>query len=406
MKKVSSIFVLSILVAANCFAQSTTLTLPTSDNTSSFDVLKNNATNVLKVRGDGKVGMGQSSPRAQLEVGGTDGILCTGTVNSGTATALGSGLRFHWYPRKGAFRVGVAETTYWDDDGSSYPKLALYSIAMGYQPRATGVASTAIGAYNYSTGDYTLTLGSYCQASGTHSIAIGTQAIASGIYSIAIGSGCSTNGKDGAMVIGDDTFNANTNASADNEMSMRFVNGYRFFTKSDNTIGVSVVPGGSSWTTISDSTKKTNFRNANGEYFLNSLSKLKLGSWNYKLQNPKEYRHYGPMAQEIFHYFGKDELGVIGNDTSLASADMDGIVMICLKALEKRTTELKKAGDKIAELEKALSGQNTKIKSQQNMMEEIAKKFTAIESRLNAFENSNAQLSLVNSQQKKGGAGK
>lgn len=45
------------------------------------------------------------------------------------------------------------------------------------------------------------------------------------------------------------------------------------------------------------------------------------------------------MAQEIFHYFGKDDYGTIGNDTTLATADMDGIMMIALQALEKRTAE-------------------------------------------------------------------
>ena len=103
---------------------------------------------------------------------------------------------------------------------------------------------------------------------------------------------------------------------------------------------MSIAAGGNSWVSISDSTKKINFMNADGEYFLNSLSKLKLGSWNYKSQDAKQFRHYGPMAQEIFHYFGKDEFGVIGNDTTLASADIDGIMMICLQALEKRTEEL------------------------------------------------------------------
>jgi hypothetical protein len=49
------------------------------------------------------------------------------------------------------------------------------------------------------------------------------------------------------------------------------------------------------------------------------------------------------MAQEIFHYFGTDKYGTIGNDTTIASADMDGIMMICLQALEKRTKELNDA---------------------------------------------------------------
>ncbi len=86
----------------------------------------------------GAVGVKTTNPRAELEVGGTDGLVVTGTTNSGTVRALGAGVRMQWYPRKGAFRVGMAETSYWDDNGSTTPNLALYSIGMGYQPRATG----------------------------------------------------------------------------------------------------------------------------------------------------------------------------------------------------------------------------------------------------------------------------
>ena len=105
---------------------------------------------------------------------------------------------------------------------------------------------------------------------------------------------------------------------------------------------------------------------------MQSISQLRLGSWNYKGQDAEHYRHYGPMAQEIFHYFGKDQLGTIGNDTTLASADMDGIMMICLQALEKRTSELQKATAKIAELEERTSE-----------LQEAREKISALESSLN-----------------------
>lgn len=125
-------------------------------------------------------------------------------------------------------------------------------------------------------------------------------------------------------------------------MTMIFTGGYRLFTNDAATTGATLASGANSWGSVSDSTKKENYLNTDGEYFLNSISKLKLGSWNYKGQNLKIFRHYGPMAQEIYHYFGKDDFGTIGNDTTLATADMDGIMMIALQALEKRTTELKK----------------------------------------------------------------
>lgn len=341
MKKIYLFAVLFLFIAANLNAQSTTLTLPTADNTSNFNITNSSPTNLFYVGGTGKIGVQQTNPRAQLEVGGYNGILSTGTINSGDVLAPGAGPRFMWYPRTGAFRVGVAESSWWDDDGTVDSKLGKYSIAMGYQPRATKEGSVAIGFQNHATGKYALALGSFSFASGTNAIAIGAQATASGIYSIAIGNSVDTNEKEGAVVLVDNTYMPIIYASADNQFSTRFTGGYRFFTNADLTIGTSLAAGGNSWVSISDSTKKENMIKVDGEYFLNSLSKLTLGSWNYKTQNPELFRHYGPMAQEIFHYFGKDEIGVIGNDTTLASADMAGIMMICLQALEKRTKQFK-----------------------------------------------------------------
>lgn len=50
-------------------------------------------------------------------------------------------------------------------------------------------------------------------------------------------------------------------------------------------------------------------------------------------------RHYGPMTHEWFTAFGHDDVGVIGNDRMLATADVNGVLCIAIKALEKRTTE-------------------------------------------------------------------
>lgn len=64
---------------------------------------------------------------------------------------------------------------------------------------------------------------------------------------------------------------------------------------------------------------------------------MRLVSWNYKRQDPAQYRHYGPMAQDFYAAFGKDKYGNIGNDTTINSADFDGVNMIAIQALEKRT---------------------------------------------------------------------
>ena len=66
--------------------------------------------------------------------------------------------------------------------------------------------------------------------------------------------------------------------------------------------------------------------------------------------DPKEFRHYGPLAQDFFAAFGHDGIGQIGTETTINSGDMAGILMIAVQALEKRTAELKQKEAQIAEL--------------------------------------------------------
>ena len=82
------------------------------------------------------------------------------------------------------------------------------------------------------------------------------------------------------------------------------------------------------------------FQAVNGEDFLQKISLMNLTSWNYKKQNPQIFRHYGPMAQDFYAAFGKDKYGVIGNDTTINSADFDGVNLIAIQALEKRTQKI------------------------------------------------------------------
>lgn len=358
-------------ITASVFAQNITNTLATGGI---FSIINGANTYFTVKQSTGLIGIGTNAtdPRAQLEIGGTEGLLVRGTVNSGTIRALGAGLRLHWYPRKGAFRVGNAESSYWDDDGTANPKMSLYSIAMGYQPRASAVASTAIGAYNQATGDYSLALGSYSQATQSHAVAIGTQAYATGIYSIAIGSGANTNGKDGSMVVGDDAYFQTAYASADNQLTMRFIGGYRLWSSyPDSTAGVYMRHGQSGWSNYCDRNKKENFESLNGEEILSKISKLPITRWNYKLTDPND-KYIGPMAQDFyaaFHLNGTDSLGI-------NTISMDGINMAGIQALEKRTssfqaqlTQLKEQNDKLLAENKQLREDFAEVK---NIKDELA----------------------------------
>ena len=78
----------------------------------------------------------------------------------------------------------------------------------------------------------------------------------------------------------------------------------------------------------------------NAEVVLTKLAQLPISTWNYIGNDPKQFRHYGPVAQDFFAAFGHDGIGTIGTDTTINSGDMEGILMIAVQALEKRTSEL------------------------------------------------------------------
>jgi len=116
-----------------------------------------------------------------------------------------------------------------------------------------------------------------------------------------------------------------------------------------NTL-VTVIEGQVAFTASSDMSKKENFKPVDGEDVLKKISGFELTSWNFIGHDPKEFRHYGPMAQDFFAAFGHDTVGKIGTETTINSGDMAGILMIAVQALEKRTAELKEKEAQIAEL--------------------------------------------------------
>ena len=111
-----------------------------------------------------------------------------------------------------------------------------------------------------------------------------------------------------------------------------------------------MIEGQVAFTASSDKTKKENFQPVDGEEVLGKIRGFELSSWNFIGHDPKEFRHYGPMAQDFFAAFGHDGVGQIGSETTINSGDLAGILMIAVQALEKRTAELKQKEAQIAAL--------------------------------------------------------
>jgi Chaperone of endosialidase len=140
---------------------------------------------------------------------------------------------------------------------------------------------------------------------------------------------------------------------------------------------VTVIEGQVAFTASSDKTKKENFEPVDGEAVLGKIRGFKLSSWNFIGHDPKEFRHYGPMAQDFFASFGHDGVGQIGTETTINSGDLAGILMVAVQALEKRTAELKQKEAQIAVLE----SQVEELKAKQASFESVAARLEALELR-------------------------
>jgi len=244
------------------------------------------------------------------------------------------------------------------------------STALGLSTIASGNVATAIGLNTTASGSYSTAMGSNTIASGRNSTAMGETTIASGNEStamgyfttssgdrsIALGSYVSTNDNTGALIIGDYSTSTILNSTIPNSFRARFDGGYRFYTSSAAITSESclLASGSNAWSTTSDARLKENFLPVNGEGFLQKISQMNLTSWNYKKQNPKTFRHYGPMAQDFYAAFGKDRYGAIGNDTTINSADFDGVNLIAIQALEKRTQKIQQLETDNAKLQKEM----------------------------------------------------
>lgn len=313
---------------------------------------------LISLQVQAQVGIGLTQPKAFLNVAeGKTVLFGADTVGVQSQSATTSP-KMIWYGSKGAFRAGGITNyanTYanWDNANVGW-----YSFASGRNTQASGSYSTAMGFTTTASGDQSTAFGNNTTASGYLSTAMGSSVKAEHMASFIIG--------DNSVTLG--TYYSTT---ANNQMVMHFAGGYLLYTGSgrqDNfPSGIQLLPNANAWSVISDSTRKENFRTADGKLFLKKISQMRLGSWNYKGQDVKQYRHYGPMAQDFFAAFGHDGLGVIGEDKSINQADFDGVNLIAIQALIKEVEALKAENKslKLAEASMKAETQSLKEKMQQ-----------------------------------------
>lgn len=357
------------------------------------------------------VGIGTKTPLARLHVTDSSVLFsATGDIPSiaGNPPISGAGRRMMWYADKAAFRIGavinyVNEGSYWNKDSigdysfasglnnraSKQSSTAMgeettasggRSTTMGFQTTASGNLSTAMGDGTTASGDESTAMGETTTASGSFSTAMGYVTTASGDFTTAMGSYVTTNRQSGSFIIGDNGAGRSNSiyySNLPNQMQMVFAGGYKLYTGSSAS-GVYMNGGDNSWSAQSDSTKKEKILPVDEEDFLNKIAQFKVGSWNYKGQDSKIFRHYGPMAQDFHNAFGKDALGTIGCDTLINQQDFLGVSFIAIQGLEKRT-------EKIEVLQK----QNTALQQQ---VDQLRQNNLALQQQMQTLLNSVASL--------------
>ncbi|HEX9705519.1 MAG TPA: tail fiber domain-containing protein [Gemmatimonadales bacterium] len=315
----------------------------------------------------------------------TDGFAVTGTLNTGDLPVTGAGVRLLWYPARASLRAGGVDGTHWDNANVGFHSTALgrntiasadyatalgngatangttalavgsvtvasgpFSVAMGVNSTATGntavaigndvhasaLSATAIGNNITAGGAYATAMGLNVTATGVNSLALGSFTTASGDRSTAMGRNASTNLMEGSFVYGDaSTVSALVTAEAPNQFTARASGGFRFRTSSDLVTGCDLPAGSGTFVCTSDSNRKENFRDEDGEAVLGKIAHMPIRSWNYKTRSPA-VRHLGPTAQDFYAAFGLGE-----NATTISTVDAAGVALLAIQALERRTRE-------------------------------------------------------------------
>lgn len=208
------------------------------------------------------------------------------------------------------------------------------STATGQNTEASGLASTAMGSGTVASAENSTAIGGGTTASGVASTAMGAFTTASGLATVAMGRNASTDGNQGSFVFGDASTGDVLLAPAAHSFTVRASGGTQFYSSSDLSTGVELIPGSGAWASVSDRNRKENFRPEDGEAALARIAAMPIESWNYKAQG-SSIRHLGPTAQDFYAAFGLGD-----SETTITTIDIDGVNLLAVQALEKRTADL------------------------------------------------------------------
>lgn len=137
----------------------------------------------------------------------------------------------------------------------------------------------------------------------------------------------------GAFVWADGN-NSTLPSAANNSVTMRASGGYRLFSNSGGTVGATLAPNTTSWSTLSDRNQKKDFAPVDSREVLEKLAALPITKWHYKWELSGETPHVGPMAQDFkaAFYPGRD-------DKSITTLEADGVALAAIQGLNQKVEE-------------------------------------------------------------------
>ena len=306
----------------------------------------------------------------RFRVDSASGFVARGVLGIGIIPFSGAGERLMWHPYRASFRAGSIGSggTHWDDGSQGF-----YSWAGGYNTTASQIATFAFGYQASATGAYAISLGHTTNADGQGAVAIGYRSTADADYTLALGQRASANGHHGAIVIADGSTSDSVEANANNSFTVRAAGGYRLFSNATETTGVSIGAGGSSWSVISDRTRKEGFLGVDGEDVLSRIRAVPVTTWRYIDEQDRTVRHIGPMAQDWQRAFGFSADG-----TTINMSDFDGVNLAGIQALEARTAAQETRLRSLEAANAALQAENAQLHEQNARMEERLRRLEAL----------------------------
>jgi hypothetical protein len=190
----------------------------------------------------------------QMRLNEDGGFVIGGVFGTGVIPASDAGTRLMWFPAKAAFRVGYVSLDQWNAGnigdysmamGYNTRASALYSTAMGYITRASGRSATAMGEFTFASALYSTAMGYGTTASGNYSTAMGALTTSSNPYSTAMGYQTTASG-DYSTAMGRETTASGSYSTAMGVNSI--ASGWTSFAMGDNTTAsglAATVAGGS-----------------------------------------------------------------------------------------------------------------------------------------------------------------